>query len=256
MLHSLFYCFSYGRRLKYSFIIPTLNEEKLLPGLLKQLNDPEFRSKYDTEIIISDGGSKDSTIEIALKNGDIVKVHTNGKRQNIPGGRNEGAKYASGDILFFINADVLFEDIFVFFSFIDQNFIESDYLAMTCSVRVFPWEEKTADKVYHWVYNNYFKILNNIGIGMGRGECQIIRRDVFRQVSGYNEKLAAGEDFDLFRRIKKMGKILFTKDVYVFESPRRYRKVGYKNVTLSWMKNGFSVFLKNKSLDKEWEQVR
>jgi hypothetical protein len=27
-----------------------------------------------------------------------------------------------------------------------------------------------------------FKILNNIGIGMGRGECQIIKKDVFRRL--------------------------------------------------------------------------
>jgi glycosyltransferase involved in cell wall biosynthesis len=242
--------------LKYSFIIPTLNEEKLLPGLLDQLNDPEFRKKYDAEIIISDGGSKDSTIEIALKNSDIVKVHTNGKAQNIPQGRNAGANFATGDILFFINADVRFENIFIFFDYLEEKFINSEYHAMTTSVKVFPWEETTLDKIYHWSYNNYFKLLNNIGIGMGRGECQIVKREVFERVNGYREALAAGEDFDLFRRIKKKGKILFAKHLFVYESPRRYRKVGYKNVTLSWVKNGFSVLLRNKSLDKEWEQVR
>jgi glycosyltransferase involved in cell wall biosynthesis len=96
---------------KYSIIIPTLNEVKLLPALLKQVNDPSFRNRYDVEVIISDGGSNDGTIEIALQNCDILKVHTNGRKQNIPGGRNAGAKYASGDILIFINADVLFENI-------------------------------------------------------------------------------------------------------------------------------------------------
>jgi hypothetical protein len=53
-----------------------------------------------------------------------------------------------------------------------------------------------------------------------------------------------------------MGKIFLPKMFMFMNLPRRYRKVGYKNVTLSWMKNGFSVFLRNKSLDKEWEQVR
>jgi GT2 family glycosyltransferase len=127
---------------------------------------------------------------------------------------------------------------------------------MTCSVKVFPWEQKLSDQIFHCVYNNYFHILNKIGIGMGRGECQIIRKDIFENINGYNEDLAAGEDFDLFRRIKKTGNILFAKKIHVYESPRRYRKFGYKTVTFAWMKNGFSVILKNKSVNKEWEQVR
>jgi len=51
--------------LRYSIIIPTLNEEKLLPNLLKLLSHQELKKKYDYEIIVSDGGSKDCTIEIA-----------------------------------------------------------------------------------------------------------------------------------------------------------------------------------------------
>jgi len=242
--------------LKYSFIIPTLNEEKLLPGLLDQLNGPELRGKYDFEIIISDGGSADSTIELALRNSDIVKIHTNGVKQNIPAGRNAGAKYASGDILFFINADVRFQNVNDFLKYLDKNFKDSDYIAMTCKVKVFPWEEKLSDKLFHSVYNSYFRLLNIVGVGMGRGECQVVKKEVFAKVGGYNEQLAAGEDFDLFRRIQKAGKILFANDIYVYESPRRYRKFGYAAVTATWMKNGLSVFLKNKSINKEWEQVR
>jgi GT2 family glycosyltransferase len=91
---------------------------------------------------------------------------------------------------------------------------------------------------------------------MGRGECQIVRKSIFKKVNGNNEKLAAGEDFDLFRRIKKHGNILFTDKIEVYESPRRYRKLGYVGVSWSWAKNGLSVLFKNRSISKEWEQVR
>jgi len=91
---------------------------------------------------------------------------------------------------------------------------------------------------------------------MGRGECQVIRKDVFTKVGGYNEKCAAGEDFELFKRIRKMGRILFSKKVFVFESPRRFRRFGYVNVTLSWIVNSFSVIFKKRSMHSEWEQVR
>lgn len=241
--------------MKYSVIIPTLNEEKLLPGLLRQLEIVRD-SGVDLEIIISDGGSTDKTIELANCYADIIKIHNALSIQNIAIGRNDGAKLASGEILIFINADILFSDPISFFANLKTNFENSSYLAFTCFVKVFPEDEILIDKLYHRGYNYYFKFLNLIGIGMGRGECQIIRKNVFFCLNGYNESLAAGEDFDLFRRVRKLGKILYSDKNIVFESPRRYRKFGYSGVTWSWIKNGFSVLFKNKSISTEWEQVR
>jgi glycosyltransferase involved in cell wall biosynthesis len=242
--------------LKYSIIIPVLNEEILLPGLLDQLNDTILKNKYEYEIIISDGGSEDKTIEIALKIADIVKFHNKIIMQNIAQGRNEGAKLAQGEILIFLNGDIHLPSVADFFSFIDTVFYNSKYLAMTCVVNVFPAEEILSDRLFHWGYNTYFKLLNTFGVGMGRGECQVVRKSIFKKVNGNNEKMAAGEDFDLFRRIKKYGDILFTDKISVYESPRRYRKLGYIGVSWSWAKNGLSVLFKNRSISKEWEQVR
>ena len=242
--------------MKYSIIIPALNEEKLLPGLLNQLNDPCLKNKYEYEIIISDGGSTDKTIDIARKVTDLIKIHDGSVKQNIAQGRNEGAKLANGDILIFLNGDIHLPSVDSFFSFIDNTFYNSNYLAMTCVVQVFPEEEILSDRLFHWGYNTYFKLLNKFGVGMGRGECQVIRRSIFNKVNGNNEEMAAGEDFDLFRRIKKHGDILFTDKICVYESPRRYRKLGYIGVSWSWAKNGLSVLIKNRSISKEWEQVR
>jgi predicted glycosyltransferase involved in capsule biosynthesis len=91
---------------------------------------------------------------------------------------------------------------------------------------------------------------------MGRGECQVIKKKFFDLVNGNNTELTAGEDFDLFKRISRHGKILFAKDLCVYESPRRYRKIGYSGVTWLWIKNSLSIIFRNKSLSKDWEQVR
>lgn len=243
-------------QLKYSIIIPTLNEEILLPKLLNQLNDKELRSCYEYEMIISDGGSKDKTLEISRKLADKIIFNQDQGSQNIAAGRNIGAKSASGEILIFLNGDVVLNDAFYFFDYLEKRFNNSDYLAFTCDVWIYPEEEKLSDKIYHTIYNNYFWILNYVGVGMGRGECQVIRKDVFVKVGGYNEKCAAGEDFELFKRIRKMGKILFSKKVFVSESPRRFRRFGYAKVTLSWIVNSFSVIFKKRSMYSEWEQVR
>ncbi len=245
-----------GEILKYSIIIPTLNEEKLLPGILKQLKNPELSENFDLELIVSDGGSKDNTLKIALDYADIITVHTEEEFQSIASGRNEGAKLANGEILFFFNGDVIIEDPLKLFNFVKNIFENSSYLAMTGFVSIFPSEAKILDRLFHYCYNHYFQLLNNIGVGMGRGECHIIRKEIFEKLGGYNTDFFAGEDFDLFRRISSKGKILFTNKIRVYESPRRFRQKGYFTVTWMWIKNGLSVWLKNKSISKIWEQVR
>lgn len=242
--------------MKYSIIIPVLNEERLLPTLLEQICKKDLKEKFDYEVIISDGGSTDKTIEIALPLADVITIHDGTEKQNIAMGRNQGAKFASGSVLVFINGDILFEDIPAFFNHLDNYFFNSSYIAFTCNVKVFPHEETRLDRIYHNSYNFYFNLLNIVGIGMGRGECQVIKKDAFEKLNGYNERFAAGEDFDLFRRLKKIGKILFSKNIIVFESPRRFRKFGYLAVTTSWVLNGFSVMWKDRSISTEWRQVR
>ncbi len=242
--------------MKYSIIIPTLNEEKFLPVLLKQLTDTRLKEFFDPEIIVSDGGSSDDTVKIALDYADIITVHTGGKLQTIAEGRNKGAALASGDVLVFFNGDVRIKEPLNFFRFIDGNFKSHNYLAITGYVSIYPELACTLDKIFHFCYNHYFEFLNNSGVGMGRGECHIIRKEIFTKLGGYNENFAAGEDFDLYRRISSEGEILFTKKIRVYESPRRFRKRGYFSVTWMWIKNGVSVWFKNKSISKIWEQVR
>lgn len=242
--------------MKYSIIIPTLNEEKLLPVLLNQLSKADVKTKFNAEIIISDGGSTDRTVEIALAHADKIIVHREEVKQNIAMGRNAGADNASGEILIFLGADIRFKNVADFFNTLENTFLFSRYLALTCNVKIAPDEEILTDRIFHSVLNTYFYLLNVIGVGMGRGECQIVRREVFRNVHGYNEELAAGEDFDLFKRIRKSGEILYLRDQCVYESPRRYRKYGYLHVCRLWAINAFYVIFKNKSLADEWEQIR
>ena len=242
--------------MRYSIIIPTLNEEKLLPKLLRQLEDINVKKNYDSEIIISDGGSTDKTVELALNFADVIKVHKHSYKQTIAEGRNIGAQFANGEIIIFLNGDIILNNAEKFFDYLDTSFYKSDYLALTCKVKVFPEEQKLSDKLFHGFYNAYFHSLNILGVGMGRGECQVIRKAVFEKVGGNNQSLIAGEDFDLFMRIRKLGKILHTNKVWIYESPRRYRKLGYWGVTWLWLRNSSSIVVKRKSISREWEQVR
>ncbi len=240
-----------------SVIIPTLNEEKLIVQTLNQFNE-DLRKKFSIELIISDGGSTDATLELAGKLADKIVYAVKGEKQNISLGRNAGAKGASGKYFYFLNADTMVNNISDFFEATLNVLGDERNSALTCRIQVFPEEVKLSDKLFHGFYNNYVRVLNSVGMGMGRGECQMVKKEIFEELNGYNESLAAGEDYDLYRRIRKLGKgkIKFLNDLVVYESPRRYRKFGYRRVFFDWTKNSVSVFLKNKSVSKVWEAVR
>ncbi len=239
-----------------SIIIPTLNEEKLLPDLLSQLNEPELRKIYDYEIIISDGGSIDDTLKIATRDADVVVTKGEDTKQNIAVGRNKGANIAKGEILIFFNGDIKIKDARRFFTEVDNFRKMNEYSAMTCPVRVFPEDENLSDKIFLGFYNKYFKFLNTIGLGMGRGECHVIKKSIFEELGGYDETLPAGEDFELYTRLRKRGKVYFPENVCVYESPRRYRKAGHVKILFTWLINSIFVFFAKKSFSKKWEEVR
>ncbi|MBI9072163.1 MAG: glycosyltransferase [Melioribacteraceae bacterium] len=239
--------------MKYSFIIPTLNEEKLLSNILDQIKS--ISNEIECEIIISDGGSSDKTLEIANSFTHKIILHGKSGKQTIAEGRHDGAKEATGEILVFINADVKIKDTFKFIMEI-KKFEKSNALAMTCNVRVFEDEEILSDKLFLTFYNNYFHFLNIIGLGMGRGECQIVKKDIYEKLGGYNIKLAAGEDFELYKRIRKLGGIMFSRKLTILESPRRYRKEGHWRILFKWFFNSILVIFTNKSFSDDWEQVR
>lgn len=241
--------------MKTSVIIPTLNEEKLLEGMLRQF-EPELSRRHELEVIVSDGGSSDGTLDIARRLAHKVVLNPDHVRQTIAMGRNAGAEQAEGEVLVFLNADTLIKEVDRFFSTLTREIQDPAIAALTCSVLVFPQEERPIDVLYHRFYNWFFYQMNRVGMAMGRGECHIIRRSVFQKVNGYATGIAAGEDYDMFRRLEKVGKVKFLKDLVVYESPRRYRRFGYAYVTASWFLNFLSVFFLRRSISTEWKPVR
>lgn len=242
-----------------SVIIPTYNEEKIIAGTL-EMYDEGLRREFGIELIISDGGSTDRTIELAGAHADKIAVHKDTERQTIADGRNKGAEMAAAEVLVFINADTRPEDMRGFFEKITEwkngSGVHSGAAAIACTVQPFPEDKKKRDSFFYFTLNNYFRFLNIIGIGMGRGECQIVRKKIFDEAGGYNCRIVAGEDFDLYKRIAKSHKVAFARDITVLESPRRFRKYGYTRTIGLWFLNSVSVMMRGRSLSKIWDAVR
>lgn len=242
--------------MKYSFILTVLNEEKLIEKLLNQISAGGLKNKYDYEIIVSDGGSGDRTVPISLLYADKITIHTSEERQNISIGKNAGASCAKGDILVFLAGDVLFKDFPLFMELMEKAFADKRNAAFTCDVKIPPEEEIFSDKMFLGFYNRYFRFLNLIGVGMGRGECHAVRREVFESINGNNTRLASGEDFDLFMRVRRKGKVIHSTGAVVYESPRRYRQKGHVTVFFSWLLNSIWVLFIGRSPSRVWKEIR
>ena len=207
-----------------SIIIPTLNEEKNLSRLLRIIKSQNIT---DYEIVVADANSKDKTIQIAKShNCRIVGGGLPAK------GRNEGAKYAKGDLLFFLDADVFVSGDFFERSlkeFSKRNMDIASFCVMPDSENIF------LPVLFNAFYNGPILFLENILPHAATGI--IIKKDLFRRLKGFDETITLAEDHDLSRRAKKMGKeggILRSDKIFI--SLRRFEKDG-------WVKTGVKYFL-------------
>ncbi|WP_404309470.1 TIGR04283 family arsenosugar biosynthesis glycosyltransferase [Neorhodopirellula lusitana] len=86
-----------------SVIVPTLNEERRIEQTLcRAVGLP------NVEVIVADGGSEDSTIDIARQMGAAVVSANPGRGRQM----NAGAAISSGDVLLFLHADTQLPDSF------------------------------------------------------------------------------------------------------------------------------------------------
>ncbi len=85
--------------MKFSIIIPTLNEETCIISCLEKLQ----QLRPACEIIIADGGSTDKTVDLAASFADRVISSQQGRALQM----NAGANQATGSILIFLHADTV-----------------------------------------------------------------------------------------------------------------------------------------------------
>lgn len=98
--------------MKVSIIIPTLNEEENIEELLQRIKDILLNkiTKYNYEIIVVDGGSKDNTQTKALKCGAMVIQQ---KKPGYGEALKEGFNHAKGDIILTMDADFSHDPKFI-----------------------------------------------------------------------------------------------------------------------------------------------
>lgn len=239
-----------------SIVIPTLNEVATLEATLATLIGSLHETAY--ELIVSDGGSTDGTIDIARRFTPHVVLKTGNDRQTIGIGRNLGAASARGEFLVFMDADVILPHPDAFFRELRTLFESDPQLAgVTVSLRVSAEKETSADRFCFGLVNLWHTAMNNmLRTGSASGEFQMIRTSSFRDARGYREDLVVCEDNDLFERLAKSGHTRMHRSLIAFHSGRRAHKTGWPRLLLSWWMNALSLKFRGKSYSGEWTQIR
>ncbi|MFH1401657.1 MAG: glycosyltransferase [Parcubacteria group bacterium] len=201
-----------------SIIIPTLNEEKHLPDLLKSIKGQNFS---DYEIIIADAGSADRTLEVAKNSGCMIS------KGGLPGiGKNKGAEIARGDVVLFVDADVVLSENF--FSKALEEFKKRNLEAASFYLQ-------SNSKIHNFIFSILYNFPSKIGekILPQAMSALMVEKRIHRKIGGFDEKIKIGEELDYVRRSKKYGNFGILKSVRIFISSRRFQKDGWIS---TWLK--------------------
>jgi glycosyltransferase involved in cell wall biosynthesis len=189
----------------------------------------------DYEIIVADAGSKDKTIEIAESFGCKI----------VPGGlpargRNNGAKAAKGDILFFIDADVRFYP----HDFIDKSISYfKDNKLTVASFHILPHKSNIYlnPLTMNLFYNMPQKALQGL-FPMGAMGI-IVSKEAYDKVSGFDESVSLAEDVHFVQQVAKSGKFGIVPGVKVYMPLRRFERDGYLATGLKYLACGMHMAL-------------
>ncbi|HEV7330870.1 MAG TPA: TIGR04283 family arsenosugar biosynthesis glycosyltransferase [Flavisolibacter sp.] len=193
-----------------SVVIPTFNEVQCIAHTIRTLREND-RAGLIVQIIISDGGSTDGTLESAKSEGAIVIMSP---RKGRAAQMNAGALAATGEVLYFLHADTL----------PPTNFTGdiADAVQNGFSAGCF----RLSFDHSHWFLraNCWFTRFDVDAIRFG-DQSLFVQKKIFTEMSGFCEKHVVMEDQEIIKRLKK--KIRFTVlKKSVITSSRKYLENG------------------------------
>jgi rSAM/selenodomain-associated transferase 2 len=207
-----------------SVIIPAFNEESCIEKTLIQLS--VLKCPEEKEIIVADGGSLDRTVDIALKYAKVVHSEK-GKAIQL----NTGARSASGEILFFVHADMLIPDGVLaaicdqigngydgggFYNVFDQHNAKIKRLGTLMNLRFSGNKEQGGGCIFY----------GDNGI--------FVTKKAFEELGGFKE-IPIMEDYDFSVRMKSKFNVRRIREPRLILSARRHVKAGFFKTRFQWI---------------------
>jgi glycosyltransferase involved in cell wall biosynthesis len=214
---------------------------------MKPLLESIFRNKIkEMEVIIVDDCSKDDTVSIA-KNYPVkvIELQKNGGPARA---RNIGVEASKGEIIFFLDSDVIVLDGTI--KEVQDYFVRNP--SAKCVIGVCATEPLNKGFVpAYMAMFEYIHLIETPGnkVSVFAPRCGAVKKDFFMKIGGYKEsyKGADVEDFELARRINRSDSIILNPKILVrhqFANFQQALKIYFKR-TVMWV----HLLLKVKKLD-------
>ena len=218
--------------MKLSIIVLCWNDLKVIPECLRSIyattKSPDF------EVIVSDNGSSDGSIEFIREHYPQVKVIENKRNLRFAKANNVGIRESRGEYILILNPDTIIHEgaLDTMLAFADQH---PECGAFGCRVLNADGSYQESARPFvsprgEWFTALYLRPLGHLGLWFAsdtyagwKGESErradwvtgcfiFARADVLRQIGGFDEQFFYYyEDMDLCRQIWQAGKpILFT----------------------------------------------
>lgn len=199
--------------MRIAAVIPTFNYGRFLA---RAIESAQRQTRPPDEILVVDDGSTDDTDDVLRSFGDSIRVLRT-PRVGVSLARNRGWRAVDADLIALLDADdnwrptKLARQLEVFAEY-------PDVIAVGCGnrildangrelmVRFYPNPSSDrAERLRQIATRKAWVGSSNSGV--------LVRRAVLEQVGGFDERLAAAEDWDLWLRLADLGEIRNVHDV-------------------------------------------
>lgn len=175
-------------KIMVSVIIPTKNSAKTLPLCLESIRK---QTHSPLEIIVVDNYSDDDTRKIAMNYGAKVLLKGNERSAQV----NYGVDHAEGKYVYRVDSDVIVEPDVVTqaVKVCELHGYHGVIIQIMSDPTISLWS-----KVRSFERGNFYVYDTHVAV-------RFVRRNVFIDLGGFDEKLAAFEDYDFHNRFVRKG---------------------------------------------------
>ena len=197
---------------KISVIVPLFNQEDYVGEALESILAQEYPN---LEIIVIDDGSSDNSFRVAAEYESVMVLSQ--KNRGPSAARNRGIQTSKGELVAFLDADDLWPSRKISIQL--KPLIEDSRIDGSLGLI------RKLKKVKDGAYSFCLDTESFYGVQLGSA---LFRRDVFRKVGLFDEKLTYSEDHDWFLRARENGLNIVTVD-----GEGLYYRVHEENMTRS-----------------------